>query len=78
MSRGSTNVSNPKEIVELAHEVRRLASKKIDDINGINRETTFLAVNALIEAARAGDAGKGFAVVANQVKYVATDRKSVV
>jgi hypothetical protein len=72
MSRGSTNVSNPREIVELAHEVRRLASNKIDDINGINRETTFLAVNALIEAARAGDAGKGFAVVANQVKYVAT------
>ncbi|WP_234775621.1 methyl-accepting chemotaxis protein [Paraburkholderia tropica] len=63
-------MSNPQQIVELAHEVKRLAAGKIGDINEINRETTFLALNALIEAARAGDAGKGFAVVANQVKHV--------
>jgi hypothetical protein len=63
-------MSNPQAIVELTHEVKRLASGKISDINDINRETTFLALNALIEAARAGDAGKGFAVVANQVKHV--------
>lgn len=63
-------MSNPQEIVELTHQVKRLATSKISDINDINRETTFLALNALIEAARAGDAGKGFAVVANQVKHV--------
>jgi Methyl-accepting chemotaxis protein (MCP) signalling domain len=63
-------MSNPQEIVELTHQVRKLATGKISDINDINRETTFLALNALIEAARAGDAGKGFAVVANQVKHV--------
>jgi hypothetical protein len=63
-------VSNPQEIVELTHQVKKLATGKISDINDINRETTFLALNALIEAARAGDAGKGFAVVANQVKQV--------
>jgi hypothetical protein len=63
-------MSNPQAIVELTHEVRRLATSRISDINDINRETTFLALNALIEAARAGNAGKGFAVVANQVKHV--------
>ncbi|MFM0285724.1 methyl-accepting chemotaxis protein [Paraburkholderia megapolitana] len=63
-------MSNPQEIVELTHQVKKLATGKISDINDINRETTFLALNALIEAARAGDAGKGFAVVANQVKHV--------
>ncbi|SDE35397.1 methyl-accepting chemotaxis protein [Paraburkholderia lycopersici] len=65
-------MSNPQAIVDLTHEVKRLASGKINDINDINRETTFLALNALIEAARAGDAGKGFAVVASQVKHVST------
>jgi len=63
---------NPFEIVDLTHEVRKLAISKISDINDINRETTFLALNALIEAARAGDAGRGFAVVANQVKHVSS------
>ncbi len=63
-------MANPRAIVDLTHEVRRLATGKIGDINDINRETTFLALNALIEAARAGEAGKGFAVVANQVKHV--------
>ncbi len=60
-------MANPRAIVDLTHEVRRLATGKIGDINDINRETTFLALNALIEAARAGE---GFAVVANQVKHV--------
>ncbi|MDE1183019.1 methyl-accepting chemotaxis protein [Paraburkholderia sp.] len=63
-------MSNPHEIVELTHHVKKLATGKISDINDINREATFLALNALIEAARAGHAGRGFAVVANQVKHV--------
>nr|WP_318382108.1 methyl-accepting chemotaxis protein [uncultured Enterobacter sp.] len=63
-------MANPYEIVELSYQIRKVAERKISDINDINREATFLALNALIEAARAGDAGRGFAVVANQVKHI--------
>ena len=63
-------MSQHEHIVELSRRVGHVAEQKISSINRVTRETKILALNALIEASRAGEAGRGFAVVAGEVKSV--------
>jgi hypothetical protein len=68
---------DPERIVSLTAEVETITSSKIAEIQKITSRTNILALNALIEAARAGDAGRGFSVVANEVKQVANEVRGI-
>lgn len=75
MQRIRQQTASTAEIISRLNEQSQVIGEIIASVNDLAEQSNLLAVNAAIEAAKAGEFGKGFAVVAQEIKSLAEQSK---